>query len=229
MTWLLDLLKRLLPSMWRRKTPPAAVVESVAAQAPVPIPDAIESIAEAEAAVTLAAPDGEPPEEPSPDEPEATVEAGTPTEEAAGSNAEDEAAEAPPPAEDLTGEAFEDEEEDSYDPDEEVDIEDADELAVAPTAAQSRLEREKAQTLRLRRAEARDTALAGEHRIYLADPAGPGTMAEALNALVQEGLVAARFEEDEEAGPYILYRPTGEPGNAPAPVPIDEDESMAAD
>lgn len=57
------------------------------------------------------------------------------------------------------------------------------------------------------RAEARAEALSGEHRIHLSSPAGPGTLAEALNLLLEEGLVEAQFVETGEDAPYILYRP----------------------
>ncbi len=60
-----------------------------------------------------------------------------------------------------------------------------------------------------RRAEARALALNGEHRIFLTDAAGPGTVAEALNLLVEEGRVEAEFQEDGERPPHILYRPVG--------------------
>ncbi len=58
-----------------------------------------------------------------------------------------------------------------------------------------------------RRAAARALALAGENRIYLSDAAGPGSLAEALAALLQEGKVAAEFHEGGPEGPHLLYRP----------------------
>jgi hypothetical protein len=57
------------------------------------------------------------------------------------------------------------------------------------------------------RAEARAEALLGEHRVYLSSPAGPGSLAEALNLLLGEGAVEAQFVDEAEEGPYILYRP----------------------
>lgn len=57
-----------------------------------------------------------------------------------------------------------------------------------------------------RRAAARAEALSGEHRIYLSDTPGPGSLAEALNLLVEEGRVVAEFCEDGEHGPHLLYR-----------------------
>jgi hypothetical protein len=57
-----------------------------------------------------------------------------------------------------------------------------------------------------RRASARATALSGEQRIYLSMPAGPGSLAEALEQLAAEGLVTAEFVGDD-GEPHILYRP----------------------
>ena len=57
------------------------------------------------------------------------------------------------------------------------------------------------------RAQARADALLGEHRVYLSSPAGPGSLAEALNLLLGEGAVEAQFVDEAEEGPYILYRP----------------------
>jgi len=61
--------------------------------------------------------------------------------------------------------------------------------------------------LEARRAAARAEALEGEQRIYLHTPAGPGSLAEALNQLLAEGLVQADFIDDAEGEPHILYRP----------------------
>ena len=61
--------------------------------------------------------------------------------------------------------------------------------------------------LEQRRAEARAEALAGEHRVYLSMPAGPGSLAEALNQLSAEGLVEAEFVDDGDDEPHIRYRP----------------------
>ncbi|HKR87356.1 MAG TPA: hypothetical protein VJS38_04215 [Phenylobacterium sp.] len=61
--------------------------------------------------------------------------------------------------------------------------------------------------LKERRAAARATALSGEQRIYLSMPAGPGSLAEALEQLATEGLVTAEFVGDGEDAPHILYRP----------------------
>ena len=66
------------------------------------------------------------------------------------------------------------------------------------------------------RAEALVRALTGAHRVFLAEPAGPGTLAEALNILAREGKVAAEFHDDAEEGPYLLYRVVDE---AIAPPP----------
>jgi hypothetical protein len=63
------------------------------------------------------------------------------------------------------------------------------------------------------RAEARALALSGDHRVLLSDIAGPGTLAEALNRLLQEGKVSAEFHDPEGEEPYLLYTPL------PAPPP----------
>jgi len=61
--------------------------------------------------------------------------------------------------------------------------------------------------LEARRAAARAEALEGEQRIYLHTPAGPGSLAEALNQLLAEGLVQADFVDAADGEPHILYRP----------------------
>jgi len=58
-----------------------------------------------------------------------------------------------------------------------------------------------------RRAEARAQALMGEHKIYFSDPAGPGTLAEALNLLLHEGDVTAEFRDESGEDAHLLYRP----------------------
>jgi hypothetical protein len=84
---------------------------------------------------------------------------------------------------------------------------------IPPTPIEQAIERHRDRELERRRAEAVETALSGEHRIFLNDTAGPGTLAEALNRLVREGRVTAEFQdgdrEDGEAQPHILYRPVG--------------------
>jgi hypothetical protein len=67
------------------------------------------------------------------------------------------------------------------------------------------------------RAEARAVALSGDHRILLSDIAGPGTLAEALNRLLQEGKVAAEFQDPEGEEPYLLYTPLPAPPSDAAP------------
>jgi len=64
-----------------------------------------------------------------------------------------------------------------------------------------------AEEIALARQDARAEASKGEHKIYLTDPAGPGSLAEALSLLRQEGRVAADFRDDGLEEPYILYRP----------------------
>ncbi len=56
------------------------------------------------------------------------------------------------------------------------------------------------------RARARVEALSGEHRIALSSPAGPGSLAEALNLLHREGLVQAEYVEEGVEGPHLRYQ-----------------------
>jgi hypothetical protein len=60
------------------------------------------------------------------------------------------------------------------------------------------------------RAEAMALALSGEHRILLSDIAGPGTLAEALDRLLQDGKVAAEFHDPDGEEPYIRYTALGQ-------------------
>jgi hypothetical protein len=57
------------------------------------------------------------------------------------------------------------------------------------------------------RRQARADALSGEHKLPLSSPAGPGSLAEALNALMAEGRIEADFVDDPIEGPYMHYRP----------------------
>lgn len=57
------------------------------------------------------------------------------------------------------------------------------------------------------REQARAAAVSGEHKLPLSSPAGPGSLAEALNALIAEGRVEAEFIDDPVEGPYMRYRP----------------------
>ena len=57
------------------------------------------------------------------------------------------------------------------------------------------------------RAEAEHLALATAHRITPNDPAGPGSLAEALGRLEAEGRVHSEIVDDPEVGFCILYRP----------------------
>ena len=65
-----------------------------------------------------------------------------------------------------------------------------------------------AESIALIRRNARALALSGEHKIYLTDQAGPGSLAEALKQLLEEGAVVSEFRDGDLAQPYILYRPT---------------------
>ncbi len=57
------------------------------------------------------------------------------------------------------------------------------------------------------RSEAESLALAGSHRITPNDPAGPGSLAEALARLEAEGRVHSEVVDDPASGFYILYQP----------------------
>ncbi len=57
------------------------------------------------------------------------------------------------------------------------------------------------------RAAAEAQGLAGPHKIYPHDPAGPGSLAETLARLEAEGRVTSRVCDDDEAGFYVLYQP----------------------
>ena len=57
------------------------------------------------------------------------------------------------------------------------------------------------------RSEAVRLALGGPHRITPNDPAGPGSLAEALGRLEAEGRVHSEVVDDPEVGFYILYHP----------------------
>ncbi len=57
------------------------------------------------------------------------------------------------------------------------------------------------------RSEADCLALAGSHRITPNDPAGPGSLAEALARLEAEGRVHSKVVDDPASGFYILYQP----------------------
>ncbi|MHB8283981.1 MAG: hypothetical protein ACYDD1_04825 [Caulobacteraceae bacterium] len=57
------------------------------------------------------------------------------------------------------------------------------------------------------RAEAERLALSGSHKVGPADPAGPGSLVEALMRLEGEGRVVSRVCDDADQGFYILYEP----------------------
>ncbi|WP_158915844.1 hypothetical protein [Caulobacter sp. S45] len=65
----------------------------------------------------------------------------------------------------------------------------------------------KAPALTEMRAAARLQGLSGEHKIYLFTMAGPGSLAEALIHLLDEGRVIAEFVDRPEEEPHLLYRP----------------------
>lgn len=113
---------------------------------------------------------------------------------------------APPPA---PADALEIEEWDEDEAEELDGEEDDDPLAPDPFvhADGAALDEPPPDVLQQRREGARADALAGEHKVYLSDAAGPGTLAEALNQLLQEGRVTAEFCEAGDTGPHLLYRP----------------------
>ncbi len=112
-----------------------------------------------------------------------------------------------------------DEEEEPDDLPAEEDFEDDDPSApdpfVSPDAAP--IEALSPDAVSQQRAEAMVLALTGEHRVFLAESAGPGTLAEALNLLAQQGKVEAAFHEGGEDGPYLLYRAI-DPAGAPPQI-----------
>ena len=188
MTSIFACLKRLFSKQPAPARPPAMSfggVEAVVETAPVE-PEAVPE-----------APPPEPPREPpvAPAPPEPTSDVG----------------------ETAAAEAEADEEEEPDDHPAEEDFEDDDPSApdpfVSPDAAP--IEALSPDAVSQQRAEAMAMAMTGEHRVYLAESAGPGTMAEALNLLAQQGRVEAEFHDDEEEGPYLLYRVVEAADNAP--------------
>jgi len=112
---------------------------------------------------------------------------------------------APEPSAQPLGEPSEDEDEDEWAGEEaEEEPDDEPDPFITGTAAAAEAVSVDIQALR---AQARAEALSGEHRIYLSSPAGPGSLAEALNLLLEEGLVEAQFVQVGDDAPYILYRP----------------------
>ena len=111
----------------------------------------------------------------------------------------------------------EEEEPDDLPPDEELDDDDplAPDPFVSPDAPT--IEPLSPDAVSQQRAEAMAVALTGEHRVFLAEAAGPGTLAEALNLLAQQGKVAAEFCDDEAEGPYLLYRVVEPAADQPPP------------
>ena len=90
----------------------------------------------------------------------------------------------------------------------EADEEPEDELTPDPFIAEARPAPAEFSTegLEQRRSEALATAQIGEHKIPPSGHAGPGTLAEALNRLLQEGRVTAEFCDDGNEEPHLTYR-----------------------
>jgi hypothetical protein len=165
-------------------------------------------------ALPLEEPAAPPPPEPAPPEPVA------PEEEAS----------APPPElefepeteqEPDSEELDEDEDEDAGWEDEEVDDPDAPDPFITGSQAEDEAD---GADLAERRAAARAMALLGEQRIYLSMPAGPGSLAEALEQLAAEGLVTAEFVSEGEDAPHILYRPVDGGDGTASTVTSPEDQ-----
>jgi hypothetical protein len=98
---------------------------------------------------------------------------------------------------------------DDDEPAEETDEEDEDPLAPDPFVSRTMPANDmtSAEALALRRAEWLAIATSGEHKIYLTDPAGPGTLAEALDQLRREGQVIVEFRDDGAEPPHLRFRP----------------------
>lgn len=166
-----------------------------------------------------APPPVEPPPEPALPEPK------LPEPEAVAPEAEAFAPPEPEPAEqEADGEALdeeEDEDEDAGWEDEEIDDPDAPDPFITGAPAEDETD---LADLAERRAAARASALLGEQRIYLSMPAGPGSLAEALEQLAAEGLVTAEFVSEGEDAPHILYRPVGGGDPSASAIPSPEDQ-----
>ena len=91
---------------------------------------------------------------------------------------------------------------------EEADEEPEDDLTPDPFIAEARPTPAEFSSagLEQRRSEALAAAQIGEHKILLCGLAGPGTLAEALNRLLQEGRVTAEFCDDGDEEPHLIYR-----------------------
>jgi hypothetical protein len=117
----------------------------------------------------------------------------------------------PPPCEPLpTAQDAERWDEDETAIQEEDEDEAEPELATALGIIDRGLEPARDPALEVRRQESRSVAMAGEHSIYLSDSAGPGSLAEALNRLLQEARVTVVYGEDDDQRPYLRYWPIRE-------------------
>lgn len=104
---------------------------------------------------------------------------------------------------DQAADAEEEEDDDAgWEDEEDLDLDEPDPFISGALAEDESVDAD----LEARRAAAREAALAGEQRIYFSMPAGPGSLAEALNQLSAEGLVEAEFV-DGDGEPHIVYRP----------------------
>lgn len=180
MAWFLSFLRGLWPHAWRTKPPPPSAPSSVA-----PIP-AETPPAEAERAIASEADLGPPLAAPSQAEPRFEPPS--------------------PPESDLDVESPEDDE-----PEDIEDAEDMDDDPLAPdpfvSSVRPAMDTLSAADIARRREQALTAALNGEHKIYFSDSAGPGTLAEALNHLLQDGRVTAEFHDEDGEDAHLLYRP----------------------
>lgn len=69
-----------------------------------------------------------------------------------------------------------------------------------------------ANALAVLRADAERSALSSPHRVGPSDPAGPGSLVEALMRLEGEGRVRSQVCDDPETGFYVLYEPAADKG-----------------
>ncbi len=117
--------------------------------------------------------------------------------------------EAPPAVADAALGPIDEVEEDEPEDDEAAEDEDAAEPDPFVSAERPQAETLSPEAVAERRAAALSEALAGPHRIFLSDEAGPGSLAEALKQLLDEGRVTVEFREEAEDGDaaHLLYRP----------------------
>ncbi len=107
---------------------------------------------------------------------------------------------------DAAGDESEFEEEDEASGDDDDEAGDGDLIDPFISAAKEPLQPER-RSIADQRASARYDALSGEHKIFISTTAGPGSLAEALIRLLEEGRVKAEFVERPGEEPHLLYTP----------------------